>query len=49
MVSATLATVHNLHFTVSLVDRMRVALESGDFDALREEFLGRYYAGTESA
>lgn len=49
MVSATLATVHNLHFTVSLVDHMRAALESGDFDAMREEFLGRYYAGTESA
>ena len=49
MVSATLATVHNLHFTVSLVNRMRAALESGDFDAMRKEFLGRYYAGTESA
>jgi queuine tRNA-ribosyltransferase len=40
----TLATIHNVHFLVSLVDRMRTALEAGDFDAFREDFLGRYYA-----
>jgi queuine tRNA-ribosyltransferase len=44
MAGHTLATIHNVHFLVDLVDRMRVALESGDFDAFRVEFLGRYYA-----
>lgn len=40
----TLATIHNVHFVVDLVDRMRDALARGDFDAFRAEFLGRYYA-----
>jgi queuine tRNA-ribosyltransferase len=40
----TLATIHNVHFVVDLVDQMRHALESGEFDAFRAEFLGRYYA-----
>jgi queuine tRNA-ribosyltransferase len=44
MAGHTLATIHNVHFLVDLVDRMRVALEEGDFDGFREEFLGRYYA-----
>jgi queuine tRNA-ribosyltransferase len=45
MAGHTLATIHNVHFLVDLVDRMRTALDSGDFDAFRIEFLGRYYAG----
>ena len=44
MAGHTLATIHNVHFLVDLVDRMRTALESGDLDAFRVEFLGRYYA-----
>jgi queuine tRNA-ribosyltransferase len=44
MAGHTLATIHNVHFLVDLVDRMRATLESGDFEAFREEFLGRYYA-----
>jgi queuine tRNA-ribosyltransferase len=44
MAGHTLATIHNVHFLVDLVDRMRATLESGDFQAFREEFLGRYYA-----
>lgn len=44
MVGHTLATIHNVHFVVALVDRMRTAIEDGDFDAFRVEFLGRYYA-----
>ena len=39
-----LATIHNVHYLVGLVDRMRATLESGEFDAFRSEFLGRYYA-----
>jgi queuine tRNA-ribosyltransferase len=49
MIASTLATIHNVRFTVRLVDEMRAALEDGDFAAMREEFLGRYYAGTASA
>ena len=49
MAGHTLATIHNVHFLVRLVDRMRRALESGDFDAFRAEFLGRYYARRRAA
>ena len=44
MIGATLATIHNIRFTVRLVDRMREAIRDGDFSAYREDFLGRYYA-----
>jgi queuine tRNA-ribosyltransferase len=44
MAGHTLATIHNVHFLVDLVDRMRTALEAGDFEAFRVEFLGRYRA-----
>ncbi|WP_439646943.1 tRNA guanosine(34) transglycosylase Tgt [Millisia brevis] len=43
MVASTLATIHNERFTVRLVDAMRAALIAGNFDALRTEFLGRFY------
>ena len=46
MLFSTLATIHNERFTVSLVDRIRAAMDSGDLDALEEETLGRYYANT---
>jgi queuine tRNA-ribosyltransferase len=49
MIASSLATIHNVRFTVRLVDRMREALERGDFETMREDFLGRYYAGTASA
>ncbi|MBM3721488.1 MAG: tRNA guanosine(34) transglycosylase Tgt [Actinobacteria bacterium] len=38
----TLATIHNVHFIVNLVERMRLAIGSGDFFELKKEFLGRY-------
>jgi queuine tRNA-ribosyltransferase len=44
--AGTLATIHNEHFIVRLVDRMRRAIAEGDFAEFREDFLGRYYAGT---
>ena len=44
MLAATLCTIHNERFIVSLVDRIRASIETGDFEALRAEFLGRYYA-----
>lgn len=37
-----LATLHNLHFVVQLVKRMRQGLIDGSFEAFREDFLPRY-------
>ncbi len=45
MLSCTLATIHNEHFIVGLVDDIRSAIATGTFDEFREEFLGTYYAG----
>ena len=44
--ASTLATLHNLSFTVTLVDRARQAIEDGTYVEYRDEFLRRYYAGT---
>jgi queuine tRNA-ribosyltransferase len=38
-----LASIHNVHFTVRLVDRIRVGILDGSFDSFKEEFLKRYY------
>jgi queuine tRNA-ribosyltransferase len=38
----TLATIHNVHFIVNLVERMRLAIEAGDFLDFKSDFLGRY-------
>lgn len=43
MVAATLATIHNQHFIVGLVDKMRQTIVSGDFFEFKKEFMGRYY------
>lgn len=45
ILAATLATIHNERFTIRLVDNIRAAMKSGDFDRYREEFLGRFYRG----
>ena len=45
MLSSTLATIHNLRFTVRLVDSIRDSIEAGCFAEFRDEFLGRFYAG----
>ncbi|QCP06686.1 tRNA guanosine(34) transglycosylase Tgt [Micrococcus luteus] len=44
MVAHTLISIHNERFTVSLVDRIRAALQDGTYAELKEETLGRYYA-----
>jgi len=44
MVASTLATIHNEHFIVGLVDRMRKMIEIGQFYEFKEDFLGRFYA-----
>lgn len=44
MLASTLATIHNEHFVVTMVDRIRESIVNGTFDDLRTEVLGRYYA-----
>jgi queuine tRNA-ribosyltransferase len=43
ILAATLCTIHNERFIVRLVDQIRAAIRSGDFDELRSHVLGRYY------
>lgn len=43
MLASTLATIHNEHFIVGLVDRIRNSIADGSFDELKREFLGSYY------
>ena len=42
MLAGTLATIHNERFIVRLVDRMRQAIIDGDFQEMKQEFMGRY-------
>jgi queuine tRNA-ribosyltransferase len=44
MVAATLATIHNQHFIVGLVEKMRQTIISGEFFEFKKEFMGRYYS-----
>jgi queuine tRNA-ribosyltransferase len=43
MLAGTLASIHNLHFIIHMVDDMRRFLDSGDFMAYKKDFLARYY------
>lgn len=45
MIFPTLATIHNLHFTINLVDQMRAAMQRGDFLAFKDEWIGRFAGG----
>ncbi|KKU91809.1 MAG: Queuine tRNA-ribosyltransferase [Candidatus Jorgensenbacteria bacterium GW2011_GWA1_48_11] len=42
MLGATLASVHNLHFLVSLVDNIRQSILDDNFEGYKKEFLGLY-------
>lgn len=44
MLSNTLATIHNEHFTVQLVESVRRSINEGRFYEFRDEVLGRFYA-----
>lgn len=44
MFAATLASIHNLYFTVKLVDKIRQSILDGNFEKYRDAFLGNYYA-----
>ncbi|MES3004761.1 MAG: tRNA guanosine(34) transglycosylase Tgt [Patescibacteria group bacterium] len=43
MLAGVLASIHNTHFIVSMVDRMREEINSGDFLKYKKEFVERYY------
>ncbi|EOM74946.1 tRNA guanosine(34) transglycosylase Tgt [Rhodococcus rhodnii] len=43
MLASTLCTIHNERFTVRLVDDIRRSIDSGDYDAFKDETLGRFY------
>lgn len=37
-------SIHNLRFTVRLVDMIRQSIIDGDFREFKDQMLGRYYA-----
>lgn len=43
MTAATLASIHNIHFILRLVERMREAVLDGTFLEFKKEFCSRYY------
>ncbi len=43
MFAGTLASIHNLHFIVKLVDDIRQSILDEKFAEFKEEFLGKYY------
>ncbi|MDY5128408.1 tRNA guanosine(34) transglycosylase Tgt [Actinotignum urinale] len=45
MLGYALATIHNEHYTVKLVDDIRASIENGNYTDFKEETLGRFYAG----
>ena len=42
LLASTLLTIHNEHFIVGLVAKMRATLIAGDFAEFKTEFLGQY-------
>ena len=43
MTAATLASIHNLHFILRLVEKMREAILNNSFHSLKKEFCTQYY------
>ena len=43
MFGATLASIHNLHFVITLVDNIRHSIENDTFETYKEEFIHKYY------
>jgi queuine tRNA-ribosyltransferase len=43
MLGQTLASIHNLHFIVKLVDDIRASMLDGTFYEFKDEFMKRYY------
>ena len=44
ILAGTLMSIHNLRFTVRLVDMIRQSIIDGDFREFKDQMLGRYYA-----
>lgn len=44
MLGATLMSIHNEHFIITLVAQMRQSIIDGTFEELRQSWLARYYA-----
>lgn len=42
ILASTLATIHNLHFIVNLVERIRTSIEEGTYFEFKTDFLGNY-------
>lgn len=42
MLATTLTSIHNLHFFISLMGKIRVAILDDNFDSFRHQFLTRY-------
>ncbi|WP_342318847.1 tRNA guanosine(34) transglycosylase Tgt [Corynebacterium mayonis] len=42
--AGTLCTMHNVEFMVRLVDNIRTAIDEGQYEQFRDEFLQRYYS-----
>lgn len=49
ILAATLATIHNEWFTVRLVDGIRDSIDDGDYEAFRDDMLGRFTHSTTKA
>jgi queuine tRNA-ribosyltransferase len=43
MYAATLATIINLYFVISLVDKIQESIHADTFDQFKETFISRYY------
>lgn len=41
--AGTLASIHNLHFILRLVERMRASILDGSFHSYKQSFIARYY------
>ena len=43
-----LATIHNLHFLMKLMNNIRTSIIENDFKKFREDFIGRFIPPDES-
>ena len=43
MLAATLASIHNLYFSVNLVKKIRQSIIDGTFAQFKTDFLKKYY------
>ncbi len=44
MLAATLASIHNLHFIISLVEKIRLSLLDGTYTEFKKKFLADFYS-----